>query len=99
MIRAELYETTNVIDRHRKVAANLHKVYAARWPKTLPLMVKEVAPLATERPLVLRDHLKLKEKGILNEGSPPQLQEDAHYWPAFSLHRLALTPLAMLDVS
>ena len=64
------YESVNVIDKHPKVVADLRKAYDTWWTETVPLMVNEDRPLATEHPQVVRYEKQLKLQGIPNWKEP-----------------------------
>ncbi len=49
-IEADPAETTNVIDQHPEVVAEMRKAYEAWWATSVPLMVNENVPNAPERP-------------------------------------------------
>ncbi|VGO21275.1 arylsulfatase [Pontiella sulfatireligans] len=63
-IVADPYETTNVIDEHPEVVEKLRKAYDQWWADTVPMMVNEDRPYATEHPQEVRYEKQLKERGI-----------------------------------
>ena len=66
------YESTNVIDQHPKVVAELQAAYDKWWEETVPLMVNEDAPFASEQPQTVRYEKQKEEKGIPN-WQPPKI--------------------------
>jgi arylsulfatase A-like enzyme len=58
------FEKINVIDQHPEVVEQLRKAYDQWWVETLPLMVNEDNPYATEHPQEVRYEKQLKERGI-----------------------------------
>ncbi len=65
-------ETTNVMDQHPEVAAELRKAYEAWWAKARPLMVNEDAPLDVEKPFEA-NYLKQKADGGIPDWVVPAL--------------------------
>ena len=63
-ISVDPYEKTNVADDHSDVVAAIRKAYDAWWSETVPLMVNEDVPLATQQPQTVRYEKQLKERGI-----------------------------------
>jgi hypothetical protein len=53
-----------VIDRYPEVVEKLRKSYDKWWLETVPLMVNEEQPLASEHPQVVRYEKQLNERGI-----------------------------------
>jgi arylsulfatase len=58
------HENNNVIDQHPEVVEKFRKAYDRWWAETVPLMVNEKRPLATEHPQAVRYEKQLKERGI-----------------------------------
>jgi len=71
-IQNDPYETQNVIDQYPEVAEKLRKAYDKWWAETLPLMVNEDVPLASEHPQEVRYYRQLKERGI-PDWVPPEI--------------------------
>lgn len=69
-ISADPYETTNVIDKHPEVVAELRDAYDSWWKETVPLMVNEDVPYAPEQPQAVRYEKQKAERGI-PEWKPP----------------------------
>jgi len=63
-IKVDPYEKKDVAAAHPKIVQRLSKAYDSWWTKTVPLMVNEKAPYATEHPQDVRYEKQLKERGI-----------------------------------
>lgn len=57
-------QTTNVIDQHPEVAAEMLKAYEQFWSETRPLMVNEDAPMSPTRPYHVWYHEQVAAGGI-----------------------------------
>ncbi|MEQ1824372.1 MAG: arylsulfatase [Pirellula sp.] len=71
-IQKDPFETTNVIDEHPDVVAELRKSYDAWWEGARPMMVNEKTPLSPEHPQAIRYQKQISERGIPN-WVPPSL--------------------------
>ena len=58
-------QTTNVIDEHPDIVAEMRAAYDAWWQQTRPMMVNEDAPMSPTRPF----HV-LYEKQMATTGIP-----------------------------
>jgi len=65
-------QTTNVIDEHPEVVAQMRAVYDAWWKKTRPLMVNEGVPMSPTRPFHELYNKQMETTGI-PEWKPPAL--------------------------
>jgi arylsulfatase len=63
-IENDPFEATNVADQHPEVVERLRASYLKWWADTVPLMVNEDNPYATEHPQEVRYEKQLKERGI-----------------------------------
>jgi len=63
-IAADPYEEVDVADKHPEVIAELRAAYDQWWRDTVPLMVNEDTPYATEQPQAVRFETQLKLRGI-----------------------------------
>lgn len=70
-IAADPYEKVDVADQHPEVVAKLREDYDQWWAETVPLMVNEDVPNATEQPQAVRYRAQLESVGI-PEWSPKE---------------------------
>ncbi len=63
-MRKDPYESTNVIDAHPEVVADLRKAYDQWWDETLPYLVHEHQPHAPAQPQTVRYEKQLQERGV-----------------------------------
>lgn len=63
-ISMDPYENTNVASEHPDVIAGFRDAYDLWWAETLPLMVNENAPYASEQPQAVRYQRQLVSEGI-----------------------------------
>jgi arylsulfatase len=71
-IQNDPFESTNVIDQHPQVVAELRRAYDQWWVETVPLMVNEDAPYSPRQPQAVRYEKQLVERGI-PEWTPQEL--------------------------
>lgn len=71
-IAADTYEKKDVAAEHPEVIAKLRDAYDIWWSETVPLMVNEDVPYASERPQAVRYERQRGESGI-PKWSPPEL--------------------------
>lgn len=71
-IQADPGQTTNVIDKHPGVAADLLKSYEAWWDDVRPKMVNEDVPLLDHQPIPRRYNKQQEDRGI-PQWTPPEL--------------------------
>ena len=69
-IALDPFESTNVVQEHPDVVAELRKLYDQWWEETLPLMVNEDAPYAPAQPQAVRYEKQLSERGIPDWHAP-----------------------------
>ena len=70
-IAADPFESTNVIDEHGDVVAELEAAYDAWWEETVPLMVNEDAEYAPQQPQAVRYERQKANLGIPKWTPPP----------------------------
>ncbi|TWT85123.1 Arylsulfatase [Planctomycetes bacterium CA13] len=63
-ISVDPYEKTDVSSNHPEVVAEMRKAYDAWWAVTVPLMVNEDVPYASEHPQDVRYEKQLQDIGI-----------------------------------
>ena len=63
-ISTDPFETNNIASSKPEVLIDLREAYDQWWEKTLPLMVNENTPLASEQPQTIRYEKQLKDRGI-----------------------------------
>lgn len=71
-IQADPGQTTNVIDKHPKVAKQMLADYETWWDEVRPMMVNENAPLLDFQPFT-RAYNKQKEQDGIPNWTPPKL--------------------------
>ena len=69
-IDADPGETTNVIEKHPKVAKTMMAAYDQWWKETLPLLVNEDVPNSKEQPFIVLYNKQLQADGIPAWKSP-----------------------------
>ena len=57
-------QTTNVIDQHPQVVAEMRAAYDQWWEATKPMMVNEDAPMSKTKPFHVLYKKQLNETGI-----------------------------------
>jgi len=65
-------QTTNVIDKHPEIVAEMRKAYAEWWAGTVPMMVNETAPMSKTRPFHVL-YNEQKANGGIPDWQPPTL--------------------------
>ncbi len=72
-MEADPYQTTDVIQDHPEVAAQMRAAYRAFWQEARPLMVNETAPLSPVRPFHQRYRQQELQVGGIPDWTPPAL--------------------------